>query len=110
MYEYKAKVLNIVDGDTLDLEFDLGFDMKFSSRVRLLEIDTPEIFKPKSIEEKALGLKAKEFVEKTIPIGTSVVVKTEKDKTDKYGRYLVNIKVGDTTLSKMLLENGFVKS
>lgn len=59
MYEYHVKkVTNVVDGDTIDVEIDLGFDISFSSRVRLAGIDTPES-RTKDLAEKSLGLKLK---------------------------------------------------
>lgn len=89
MYEYNAKVINVVDGDTLDLVVELGFDVRFQIRVRLNGIDTPET-RTRNLLEKAHGLKAKEFViNKTL--GKDVFVKTSKDKKGKYGRYLADI-------------------
>jgi micrococcal nuclease len=89
MYEYHVKkVTNVVDGDTIDVEIDLGFDISFSSRVRLAGIDTPES-RTKDKAEKALGLEAKEYVKSKIKDAKDVVIKTEKmDSSEKYGRIL----------------------
>jgi len=89
MYEYHVKkVTNVVDGDTIDVEIDLGFDISFSSRVRLAGIDTPES-RTTNKAEKVLGLEAKEYVKSKVKEAKSVVIKTEKmDSSEKYGRIL----------------------
>ena len=89
MYEYHVKkVNNVVDGDTIDVEIDLGFDISFSSRVRLAGIDTPES-RTTNKAEKVLGLEAKEYVKSKIKDAKVVVIKTEKmDSSEKYGRIL----------------------
>jgi micrococcal nuclease len=89
MYEYHVKkVTNVVDGDTIDVEIDLGFDISFSSRVRLAGIDTPES-RTTNKAEKVLGLEAKEYVKSKIKDAKDVVIKTEKmDSSEKYGRIL----------------------
>jgi micrococcal nuclease len=64
MYEYFVKnVTNVVDGDTIDVVIDLGFDIMFASRVRLAGIDTPES-RTKDLKEKALGIESKEYLKK----------------------------------------------
>jgi len=89
MYEYHVKkVTNVVDGDTIDVEIDLGFDISFSSRVRLAGIDTPES-RTTDKAEKVLGLEAKEYVKSKIKDAKEVIIKTEKmDSSEKYGRIL----------------------
>lgn len=89
MFEYYVKkVTNVVDGDTIDVEIDLGFDISFSSRVRLAGIDTPES-RTTNKAEKVLGLEAKEYVKSKIKDAKDVVIKTEKmDSSEKYGRIL----------------------
>ena len=89
MYEYYVrKVENVVDGDTIDVLIDLGFDILFQSRVRLAGIDTPES-RTKDIKEKTLGLESKEYLKKQLKDAKSVVIKTEKmDSSEKYGRIL----------------------
>jgi len=89
MYEYHVKkVTNVVDGDTIDVDIDLGFDISFSSRVRLAGIDTPES-RTTDKAEKVLGLEAKEYVKSKIKDAKEVVIKTEKmDSSEKYGRIL----------------------
>jgi len=104
MYQYNATVVNIVDGDTVDLNMDLGFHIWVTKRIRLAYIDTPERFSDE-------GKKATEFVKQTIPVGSNVVVKTSLDSTDKYGRVLGEIYRPDElkSLNKILLENNLAK-
>jgi micrococcal nuclease len=89
MYEYYVKeVTKVVDGDTIDVILDLGFDVMFKSRVRLAGIDTPES-RTRDLDEKKLGLEAKEYLKHAIESAESVVIKTEKlNSTGKYGRIL----------------------
>jgi micrococcal nuclease len=100
MYEYHVKkVNNIVDGDTIDVDIDLGFDISFSSRVRLAGIDTPESRTTDKVE-KALGLESKEYLKKQLKDATSVIIKTEKmNSSEKYGRILGWIYVNGNTVS-----------
>jgi micrococcal nuclease len=89
MFEYYVKkVSKVVDGDTIDVDIDLGFDISFTSRVRLAGIDAPES-RTKDLAEKALGLEAKEYLKHAIDSAKTVVIKTEKsDSSEKYGRIL----------------------
>ena len=89
MYEYFVReVKGVVDGDTIDVIIDLGFDILFSSRVRLAGIDTPES-RTTDKAEKALGLEAKEYLKKQLKDAKSVVIRTEKmNSSEKYGRIL----------------------
>lgn len=89
MFEYYVKkVSKVVDGDTIDVDIDLGFDISFTSRVRLAGIDTPESRTTDKVE-KALGLEAKAFLKNAIDSAKTYVIKTEKiDSSEKYGRIL----------------------
>ena len=89
MYEYRVKqVLKVVDGDTIDVVIDLGFDISFTSRVRLAGIDTPES-RTTDAREKILGLEVKEYLKKALEGATDIVIRTEKvDSSEKYGRIL----------------------
>ena len=110
MYEYYVrKVENVVDGDTIDVLIDLGFDILFASRVRLAGIDTPES-RTKDLKEKALGLESKEYLKKALKDAKSVVIKTEKmDSSEKYGRILGWIYINDDTVSlnDMMINDGY---
>jgi micrococcal nuclease len=89
MYEYRVKqVLKVVDGDTIDVVIDLGFDISYTSRVRLAGIDTPES-RTTDAREKILGLEVKEYLKKALDGATDIVIRTEKvDSSEKYGRIL----------------------
>ena len=109
-YIFKCTVMKIIDGDTVDVDIDLGFDCWLrSQRIRLVGIDAPEC-RTRDRQEKAFGFAAKEFVENFIPVGSSAILKT-KEK-GKYGRYLGDLKVGSKSmpsrpmwLCKALLDN-----
>ena len=85
MYEYKCTVVKVVDGDTVDVVIDLGFDLSKKERVRLAGIDTPES-RTRDAEEKVLGLEAKAYLTERLEGSEGLIVKTEKD--GKYGRML----------------------
>jgi micrococcal nuclease len=89
MYEYRVKeVLKVVDGDTIDVIIDLGFDVSFTSRVRLAGIDTPES-RTTDAREKILGVEVKDYLKKALEGATDIVIRTEKaDSSEKYGRIL----------------------
>jgi micrococcal nuclease len=110
MYEYFVKeVKNVVDGDTIDVIIDLGFDILFASRVRLAGIDTPES-RTTDKAEKALGLEAKEYLKKYLKDAKSVVIRTEKmDSSEKYGRILGWVYVnGDSeSLNNKMINDGY---
>lgn len=107
MYEYKATVERIVDGDTYDLEVDLGFSVKIKHRFRLNGIDTPEIWRPKSEAEREHGEAATEFVT-NLMAGSIVTVKSHK--LGIYGRYDADITLSDgRDLATVLREEGFEK-
>jgi micrococcal nuclease len=110
MYQYFVKeVKNVVDGDTIDVIIDLGFDILFSSRVRLAGIDTPESRTTDKVE-KALGLESKEYLKKHLKDAKSVVIKTEKmNSTEKFGRILGWIYVNGNTesLNDKMINDGY---
>ena len=83
MYEYKAKVIKVYDGDTITVNIDLGFKISVIENLRLLRINTPEI----RGEERELGLISRDKLRGLI-LGRDVIIKTSKDKKGKYGRYL----------------------
>lgn len=110
MYEYRVKkITNIVDGDTIDVEIDLGFSVSFSQRVRLAGIDTPES-RTKDKFEKTLGIESKEYLKSKLKDATLIVIKTEKpDSSEKYGRILGWLYVdGDTvSVNDHMIEDGY---
>ena len=108
MYEYKAVITNVVDGDTFDMDIDLGFNIHIHERVRLLDIDTPEKFG----EEKNLGIIMKEYA--TIMFANKdVVIQSEKidaaASTDSFGRWLVKVFVDGKSICDTYNELGVNK-
>jgi micrococcal nuclease len=110
MYEYFVKeVKNVVDGDTIDVVIDLGFDILFASRVRLAGIDTPES-RTTNKAEKALGIEAKEYLKKHLKDAKSVVIRTEKmDSSEKYGRILgwVYVNGESESVNNKMINDGY---
>ena len=93
MYEYRCNIVKIIDGDTVDVDIDLGFGVWMTNeRVRLYGIDTPES-RTRDLEEKKYGLLAKSFVLKYLPEGSCQTLVTVKDKAGKFGRVLGKFKV-----------------
>ena len=110
MYEYRVKkVTGVVDGDTIDVDIDLGFSVSFSQRVRLAGIDTPESRTTDKFE-KSLGLEAKEYLKSKLKDAKVIVIKTEKpDSSEKYGRILGWLYVDGNTISvnDQMIEDGY---
>lgn len=105
MYEYKIKeVAKVVDGDTVDIIIDLGFGLTKKERVRLVGIDTPES-RTRDLEEKELGLDAKDFLERRMRDCDKLWVRTEKD--GKYGRMLGEIWCGVTNINEEMVSRGY---
>jgi micrococcal nuclease len=107
MYEYAIKeVVKVVDGDTIDIIIDLGFDLTKKERVRLAGIDTPES-RTRDLEEKKFGLEAKTFLERRLKdgFGSGLKVKTEKD--GKYGRMLGWVTCGKTNINEEMVYRGY---
>lgn len=110
MYEYRVKkVLKVVDGDTIDVDIDLGFNISYYQRVRLAGIDTPES-RTTDKKEKELGLEVKDRLKKALDAATNVVIKTEKpDSEEKYGRILGWVFLDDNKVSinQTLIDEGY---
>lgn len=108
MFEYNAEGIRAVDGDTIDCIIDLGFDIKVKKRVRLLNIDTPEV-RTKDLVEKAKGMVAKERVAGLIE-GKHFIIRTKYDRVGKYGRVLGEIVLdGGIILNELLVAEGLAK-
>ncbi len=116
-YIYRIKsVLKVVDGDTIDAAIDLGFDISLTKRIRLAGVDTPES-RTTDANEKKLGLEVKEWLKKKLEGQTDVIVKTElPDSTEKYGRILGHLFIGDKEVSavnkkksvnQMMIDEGY---
>ena len=109
MYEYRAKLVKVVDGDTVDVDIDLGFGVWLQKeRVRIMGIDTPESRTSDKVE-KIFGLAAKnrlkQLIEKDAILKT-FAAKDGEDMKGKFGRILGDFIVGDKTVSEILIEEG----
>tara|TARA_R100000234_G_scaffold70187_1_gene43096 strand:- start:105 stop:515 length:411 start_codon:yes stop_codon:yes gene_type:complete len=95
MYEYSCEIVRVVDGDTVDVNIDLGFGIWIrNERIRLYAIDTPES-RTSDAEEKKYGLAAKAAVEGWLPEGSKQVLITVKDNVGKFGRVLGKFRIDD---------------
>ena len=95
MYEYECTIRKVVDGDTIDVDINLGFNTWINNeRVRLYGIDTPES-RTRDLEEKKFGLYAKSVVDKFLPVGSKQVLVTHLDKVGKFGRILGEFRIYD---------------
>ena len=106
MYEYRCKVVRVIDGDTVDVDIDLGFGVWLhKERVRIVGIDTPESRTRDKIE-KRFGLLAKEFVEKFFKTDGDVILRTQKyDAKGKFGRILGDFLCKGRALSIVMIDN-----
>jgi micrococcal nuclease len=102
MYEYRATVVKVVDGDTLIVLTDLGFSIFSQQTLRLYGINAPEMVGP----SKTSGQASKAYLESLLPVGVSVVINTYIDKKEKWGRYLASIPCGDSSISEKMIEAG----
>ena len=88
MYEYRCEVVKIIDGDTVDVDIDLGFGVWLKKeRIRMFGIDTPES-RTRDLEEKKYGLLAKDFITRMLDDEGGIILKTQKDAEGKFGRIL----------------------
>jgi len=115
MYEYRCVIRRIVDGDTVDVDIDLGFEVwVMNQRVRLVGIDAPET-RTRDLEEKEQGLASKAFVERLLPVGSNAILVSKDYNGDKgkYGRIIGDFKVYDTVwdaermLTQIMIREGF---
>jgi micrococcal nuclease len=108
-YCYLSQVKRVIDGDTVVLDIDLGCEIWLRNEAcRLTGIDTPEVRGP----ERPEGLIAKRWVEgKVAQYGTDCLIRTSKDKKGKYGRWLVEIWLGNSTesLNELLVQKGLAE-
>lgn len=98
MYNYTAKIIRVVDGDTIDVEIDLGFDIWHKTRLRLAHIDAFE-------QSTEIGKRATAYVKEALAGEPTYEITTYK--TDKYGRYLAEIFINGNSLNKNLVDIGF---
>ena len=109
-YIYRIKsVLRVVDGDTIDADIDLGFDISLTKRIRLAGIDSPES-RTRDLEEKKLGLETKEWLKNRLQFAKDIIIKTElPDSTEKYGRILGHLFINgeETSLNNQMITEGY---
>lgn len=111
MYEYKCKIIRVVDGDTVDVDIDLGFGIVLTDeRVRVMGIDTPESRTSDKVED-IFGEAAKARVKELLGKGDYAILKTEvnkdgEDMKGKFGRILGDFMIDDKRLSEILIEEG----
>ena len=110
VYEYKCKIVRVVDGDTVDVDIDLGFGVwMHKERIRLHGIHTPES-RTRDLEEKKYGLLAKEQIRFFLPEGSMQTLVTVRDKAGKFGRILGKFKIFDskndceTTINDLMIQ------
>jgi len=101
MYQYKAKIISVYDGDTVTAMVDLGFLHFQEMKLRLYGIDTPELRGP----ERERGLEVRDILREMI-LDQEVIINSYKDKQGKYGRYLANIFINGIDVNEWLVDNG----
>lgn len=109
MYTYKAKLIRVIDGDTVDADIDLGFDIFVKQRIRLFGINTPQS-RTNDVDEKERGLASKARLIELLP--KEFIVETILNKRGKYGRVLGVITVVDdngntTNINETLIKEGY---
>ena len=109
MYEYKCKLIKVIDGDTVDVDIDLGFGVWLKKeRVRIMGIDTPESRTSDKVE-KVFGLAAKNRLKELLHGGCVLITTEDKkgeDEVGKFGRVLGDFAVGEKTVTEILIEEG----
>ncbi|WP_299128286.1 thermonuclease family protein [uncultured Winogradskyella sp.] len=103
-YQYKAKIIDVYDGDTITAQVDLGFLVSREMKFRLYGIDTPEL----RGEERPEGLKVRDILRGRI-LDKEVVIYSYKDKQGKYGRFLANIFLEGEDINQWLIDEGHAK-
>ena len=108
MYYYRATIVRWVDGDTVDLDIDLGMNVRVHERIRLLGVDTPETNRKASRSE---GLNSNARVDEPAPPGTIRYIRTHQDGKGKYGRYLATVYCEDglESIGEVLIREGLAK-
>jgi len=109
-YIYRIKsVHKVVDGDTIDADIDLGFDISLTKRIRLAGIDTPES-RTTDAKEKALGLEVKDWLKHRLEFAKDIIIKTElPDSTEKYGRIIGHLYINgeEVSINNQMIVEGY---
>jgi len=110
MYQYKCKIIKVLDGDTVDIDLDLGFKIILANqRVRMAGVDTPES-RTAIAEEKVRGQLSKKKLAEKLPVGSWQIIETQKPDSndDKFGRILgVFILEDGTRVNDWLIQNNY---
>jgi micrococcal nuclease len=105
MYQYKCKIVEVIDGDTVKVDIDVGFNIWMSNLViRMLGIDSPES-RTQDLIEKSFGLLSKKRLEELLPVNSTQIVQTTVD--DKYGRILGDFIVNNESVSASLVRDAY---
>lgn len=97
-YNYVGKCTKVIDGDTIEAVIDLGFQIRHTVRVRIMNVDTPELFSPKSAEEKEVAIIMKLFLESLV-LDKAICLTTKKDSTS-FNRYLAHVYLPQAVLNE----------
>jgi micrococcal nuclease len=111
MYQYKAQLIKVIDGDTIEVDFDLGFGVWLrNQRIRLFGIDTPES-RTSDKEEKIRGLLSKKKLIDLLAASKFLLIETELDPEEKYGRILARVETdGQINVNDWMVENYYAVS
>ncbi len=104
MYEYNAKLIRVIDGDTIDASIDLGFDVWVKKRIRLHGIDAPES-RTRDLEEKKRGIASTEFL-RTLMEANSGDFIVRSEGVGKYGRCLGELFISSGSINQQLITEG----
>jgi len=111
MYEYRAKVIRVIDGDTLKVDIDLGFTLHIQQTVRLYGINCPET-RTKDVKEKEKGLMAKYWIEQLL-LNKEIIIQTKLEKNtkefDSFGRVLATIIYNEVNINEDMVKRGYAK-
>jgi micrococcal nuclease len=112
-YIYRIREIHkVVDGDTIDADIDLGFDISLTKRIRLAGIDTPES-RTADANEKKYGLQSKDWLKNRLEFAKDIIIKTElPDSTEKYGRIIGHLFINgeETSLNNQMISEGYAWS
>jgi micrococcal nuclease len=106
MYEYRARIVRVIDGDTVEAELDLGFRVSLRAVLRLVGINAPEVHGPDRPRGLAATKHLRELLLQHTPADDVVTVRTQKDVTEKYGRYLAVILAGAVNVNDRMIADG----
>ena len=106
MFNYNCTLLRVIDGDTIDVNIDLGFNIWHKGRIRMAGIDTPES-RTRNKEEKVLGLAAKARLKELLK-KKNLSINCTKEK-GKFGRILADVLANDVNINKQLMDEGHAR-